>query len=442
MDVDGVEFFGFDAKRIYMGEPIGDWTGDVTFSASSYEQGERADDVLVTFNMMPVYSARLQQALRDAGVDEIQFLPCRVVNGIGMVLPGYAIANLLQVRSAYCPKHSKVLYVDPTRQPVFVSGNIKVPLRDALIAEELKGCDVFRLREFRLCAFVSERFRKAYISIRATGISFREVQVITKEAAKEESLETNPRGHDLTKSRPKPVKSRGGPARKPTSSPQDDPELNRDNTVKSHGGAQQQLGTATPPRPDNTASVQEAVHDRLGCALKAGDLDLCHKIVAQRLSTLPASPFHIALDLAITNNPADVAKHFDGFFKQEGKRFGIGAAYAEMNGFDINSGRWFFDVFAFEEFGGHDDYEWLAEWQSGDYPSMTIKGLEELQAVYASEAFREPRFRDVANAAGLLVVIKFQDLIRRAAPQMRQLRFPLLATAHDYDLVYEAVPRR
>ena len=37
----------------------------------------------------------------------------------------------------------------------------------------------------------------------------------------------------------------------------------------------------------------------------------------------------------------------------------------------------------------------------------------------------------------LLVVTKFQDLIRRAAPHMRELRFPLLATAHDYEFIFE-----
>ena len=36
-----------------------------------------------------------------------------------------------------------------------------------------------------------------------------------------------------------------------------------------------------------------------------------------------------------------------------------------------------------------------------------------------------------------LIGIRFQDLIRRAAKHMQELRFPLLATAHDYDFIYE-----
>ncbi len=68
----------------------------------------------------------------------------------------------------------------------------------------------------------------------------------------------------------------------------------------------------------------------------------------------------------------------------------------------------------------------------------TITGLERLQDVYASAAFHDDRFRDAGRVAGLLVVAKFQDLIRRAAPFMRELRFPLLATAHDFEFIFEA----
>jgi len=171
--------------------------------------------------------------------------------------------------------------------------------------------------------------------------------------------------------------------------------------------------------------------------LRSGDTVSCERAVSERLAALPHSPFHIALDLAITNPPADVAEYFDGFFRQEDSRLKIGAAYTEMNGFDINPDRWFCDAFAFEEYGGHDDYDWLANIQSERYDDMTVTGLERLQEVYASPAFRDKRFTDASYISSLLVVTKFQDLIRRAAPHMRELHFPLLATAHDYDFIYE-----
>lgn len=184
------------------------------------------------------------------------------------------------------------------------------------------------------------------------------------------------------------------------------------------------------------------LQEQLRPALRAGDTAQCQRVIGERLAGLPSSPFHVALDLAITNPVSAVAAHLDGFLKREAARFEVGAAYVEMNGFDINPDRWFFDVFAFDHYGGHDDYDWLADWQSEEYDDMTVTGLERLQAVFASAAFRDPRFKDASYVAGLLVVARFQDLMRRAAPAMRELRGPLLATAHDYDFIYEIDPAR
>lgn len=57
--------------------------------------------------------------------------------------------------------------------------------------------------------------------------------------------------------------------------------------------------------------------------------------------------------------------------------------------------------------------------------------------LYASDAFWSGKFTDACDLTDLLVVIKFQDLIRRAAPHMRELQFPLLTTAHDFNFIFE-----
>ena len=111
-----------------------------------------------------------------------------------------------------------------------------------------------------------------------------------------------------------------------------------------------------------------------------------------------------------------------------------------MNGFGINPDLWFCNAFAYGQYGGGDDYDWLSLWQSEDSGICIIQGLEPLQEVYASDAFRDERFSDACDITDLLVVIKFQDLIQRAAPHMLQLHFPLLVTAHDYDFIYEIRP--
>jgi hypothetical protein len=158
------------------------------------------------------------------------------------------------------------------------------------------------------------------------------------------------------------------------------------------------------------------------------------------LLTLPNSPFHLAGDLNITNAPRDIAKHFDRFFRDESARFEVQAVYTEMNGFDINPDRWYCDLFAYESDGGLDDFDWLSDWQSDYFNDYTIKGLESLQAVYASDAFHDKGFNDAASIAGLVVVAKFQRFMQLAASTTNDLCVPLYATAHDYDYIARIFP--
>ncbi len=181
------------------------------------------------------------------------------------------------------------------------------------------------------------------------------------------------------------------------------------------------------------------LQEQLAPILRAGDLAQCGRIVTETLAALPQSPFHIILNLGITNSPTETAEYFDDFFRQQ-PRDETKAAYTEMNGFSINTGLWFCHPFAYKQYGGHEDYDWLSDYQSEDIDPLPVTGLESLQEVYASKAFGDERFEDACSATDLLVVIRFQDLIRRAAPHMRELRFPLLATAHGYDFIYEVCP--
>lgn len=178
--------------------------------------------------------------------------------------------------------------------------------------------------------------------------------------------------------------------------------------------------------------------DRLTPALRAGDLAGCESAIVNRLQSLADSPFHLAQHVSISNAPSDAAAHFDRFFERESTRFTIAAAYTEMNGFDINPDRWFCDLFAYTTYGGHDEYDWISDWQSEHFDDYTISGLEELQAVYASGALLNNEFSDASYMSSLLVVVKFQRFMDQAVRLMRNLTFPLLVTAHDFDFIAES----
>jgi len=183
-----------------------------------------------------------------------------------------------------------------------------------------------------------------------------------------------------------------------------------------------------------------ALMKRLGPKLRKGDLKSCVDRTVSALKSIPDSPFHIAAALEFNNHPVEVAKHFDNFIATQSQEFDLKAIYTETNGFDINPDRWFFDVFGYDRYGGHEDYDWLSDWKPGLYPDMTLTGMESLQEVYASDAFEDDAYREASECASLIVVLKFQQLIHRSAAHMGRLKVPLLATSHDYDFIYEFTP--
>jgi hypothetical protein len=137
----------------------------------------------------------------------------------------------------------------------------------------------------------------------------------------------------------------------------------------------------------------------LSPSVKAGNTQVAVTRVAEVLSTLPSSPFHQILEIDFTNRPPDVAARFDGLLRAQKLNFELRAVYTETNGFDINPDRWYFDVFAYRAYGGHQDYDWLSNWESEPFPDMTLTGLESLQAVYDSGAFRDKATGKPASSA-------------------------------------------
>src|SRR5262245_38649878 len=178
------------------------------------------------------------------------------------------------------------------------------------------------------------------------------------------------------------------------------------------------------------------LQEELSPLLRAGYLLKCEDTLKKELALLPESPFHIAAQLKITSPAIEVATYFDTHFQAWAKKHTIDAAYTEMNGFEINWDCWFFNISAYKEYGGHDDYDWLGAPIFEDFDGMVITGLEALQKVYATDAFSD-QYENARTIAGLLVVIKFQQLIQNASLFMKHLNFPLLVTAHDRDFIYE-----
>lgn len=209
--------------------------------------------------------------------------------------------------------------------------------------------------------------------------------------------------------------------------------------------------------------------DELNKYILRGDTERPMARVEEALKALPDSPFHVVLGLQFTNAPDEVATILDGFLRDAKGRHPVGAVYAETNGFDINPDEWHFNAFSYENYGGQSNFDWLSDFTDSS-SDMVLTGMEPLQKVYEAWENREEfgeddegaedddgimplpladtpfpdggaSFEDARDVCSLLVVIRFQDLMRRAVPLMRELQVPLLATGHEYDFIAEFQPR-
>jgi len=167
----------FEEWQLREGREVSGWPDNAWIKADPRADGD-PDDVLQTHLAVPIYSARLRDALVNAGISGIQYLRVKVLRVSGVELPGFEIANIINRiaaldldRSSYSTYASD--YFRPERR-----GEISGLRKPILRGRALDGVDIFRLQEYSVAEFVSEKFVLAFRSAGCTGYSFREVQTV------------------------------------------------------------------------------------------------------------------------------------------------------------------------------------------------------------------------------------------------------------------------
>jgi len=165
------------------------------------------------------------------------------------------------------------------------------------------------------------------------------------------------------------------------------------------------------------------------------------EMLESRLKACKSRRFDALLGAEFSNDPTAVARHVKSFLASCSAQFEPAAAYFEMNGFDINPDRWYFDSFAYAEYGeDHEDLDWLSDWSSGDYEQLTLTGLERVQEAFDwysnHDGHKEADAKQAGEVANLLTMVRFVSLFERAASLSDFPHdIPILATAHDFDIV-------
>jgi hypothetical protein len=170
---DEVELHGIDESILDSGIPLTDWNPEVTFYASSPKWDGEPDDVLQNALGAPVYSPRLQDALNLAGIEGIQYLPVRVCHADGVEVPGYALANIINLVA--CLDWEKAEYRRWKGRP----GQVRSITHLVVKGDALRGYDIVRMKEFPVKILASQKFVDVFLRNRFTGYSFAQLTDIT-----------------------------------------------------------------------------------------------------------------------------------------------------------------------------------------------------------------------------------------------------------------------
>lgn len=172
----------------------------------------------------------------------------------------------------------------------------------------------------------------------------------------------------------------------------------------------------------------------------ASDIDGAIRYLEKHLHNESTGRFKGLIGAQITNKPSVILSGINRFIQACDQSFAIKAVYLEMNGFDINYDRWYFDFFGYKTYRDQDDLDWLSDWQSEDWRTVTLTGLESIQSdfrwYHEQNIWQDKKYEKTYEIAILLVMTKFVALIQSALRAGNLIKpIPVLATSHDFDII-------
>ena len=190
--------------------------------------------------------------------------------------------------------------------------------------------------------------------------------------------------------------------------------------------------------------------EELGALLRADNLSGAITFAEGKLRQLAPTDFNVILGRDLTPLSKSLCDYMDSFYQRVKKRIKVKALYCEMNGFTINPDLWFLDAFAYDTFGGVEDFDWLADFdeENSTDESFVIKGMEDLQAIYEEymekEKWKDKKQQASSDICEMLVILRLHELLRETVKLGRQKKMewadvPVFVTPHEYnDLIYKA----
>jgi hypothetical protein len=156
------------------------WPRDAWLKSSDISNDGQPDDVLQCYLSLPVFSSRLKQALQQAGIMDIEYLPILVMDSSRRSLGTFWVVNVLRFVEALDMRGPLYTTYGPQRSEIDPQdiGKVSGIKKAVLVEARLKEYHVIRLAEFFPSIFVSELFKKVFEEGSFTGYEFRRVKTV------------------------------------------------------------------------------------------------------------------------------------------------------------------------------------------------------------------------------------------------------------------------
>lgn len=164
--------YGVNQYDITKGQIINNWNKDITFVYNPNE-GNIPTDFLANSYRWLIVSEKFQKIMEKHIGDLIQYLSVKIFNKESKVaLTGYKVANIVSVIDALDLKNSEydIFEIDENEKTIAVK-------KYAIKGKEVKGKNIFKLKNETIPIFVSEEFKNLIKTNKLTGFDFLEVVV-------------------------------------------------------------------------------------------------------------------------------------------------------------------------------------------------------------------------------------------------------------------------
>jgi len=194
--------------------------------------------------------------------------------------------------------------------------------------------------------------------------------------------------------------------------------------------------------------MNHELSQKLQNLLQENKITECIEIAENELEKNPKTNFHKIIGRKdLLKQAKKLNKWIGKFNKSANKKIYLKSLCAEMNRIDINPNNWYLDIFAYDNYGGDRNFDWLGEWQheNPDKDSFTLKGFEDIQTVFKNfkedDKSKDETLSKSAKLCEMLVILRLFELFEAAhnlaiEKEKKWIKIPVIVKADGNELIY------